>query len=433
MSDSEEASWEDCPGLVSSDDEEELDDYDKPAGPMTNEEAASHWVAVPLEARVQHHRTAMMYLYGPLLFMSGKMPTKLMEVAKQHLTNIDNNGAHFADFLWQVGQAFMQNSIRVEFTVAVLGLYDKIQSCDMQEALEAVERTRAFVALKESSVQLERHQRLTVYLLLCCTYGRMLKCLFFKGVNLLREFENRCWQQDQLALPEKEMGNLLFRDGKFNKAIECYTNGISVSPYNHVLYGNRAICFIRVRNHSKALSDARKAVVLKPDWPKAHYRYVEAVLEVHGLHAALHANQRGVDLCRLSGEKVGDLVTQGDRLRDQLATLAAKRAQETTTSSFVNVSRNLREWRGGDGAVLDDDQHVSVSVTRNGASSKRRGKRSSTHTFQKKVTVELQREFAMGEFAMGEFAMGEFAMGEFAYGPAGLQVRCAGSRDEARG
>ena len=40
------------------------------------------------------------------------------------------------------------------------------------------------------------------------------------------------------------------------------------SYYNHVLYGNRAQAYLKNRQYRKALSDGKRAVVLKPDWAK---------------------------------------------------------------------------------------------------------------------------------------------------------------------
>ena len=44
------------------------------------------------------------------------------------------------------------------------------------------------------------------------------------------------------------------------RASRCY--------YNNVLYGNRAQAYLKNRQYRKALSDGKRAVVLKPDWAK---------------------------------------------------------------------------------------------------------------------------------------------------------------------
>lgn len=42
-------------------------------------------------------------------------------------------------------------------------------------------------------------------------------------------------------------GNTFFKDGKYDDAIESYTRGMSVDPYNPVLPTNRATAFFRLK------------------------------------------------------------------------------------------------------------------------------------------------------------------------------------------
>ena len=48
----------------------------------------------------------------------------------------------------------------------------------------------------------------------------------------------------------------------------CYCCNCCFSPLNHVLYGNRAMAYLKTEDYAKALADGLRAVVLKPDWAR---------------------------------------------------------------------------------------------------------------------------------------------------------------------
>ncbi|XP_036376133.1 RNA polymerase II-associated protein 3 isoform X2 [Megalops cyprinoides] len=75
-----------------------------------------------------------------------------------------------------------------------------------------------------------------------------------------------------LALAEKEKGNRLFKEGKYDDAIDCYTRGMSADPYNPVLPTNRATCFFRLKKYAVAESDCNLAIALDRSYTKAYAR-----------------------------------------------------------------------------------------------------------------------------------------------------------------
>ncbi|KAM8739922.1 RNA polymerase II-associated protein 3 isoform 1-T1 [Acanthopagrus schlegelii] len=74
------------------------------------------------------------------------------------------------------------------------------------------------------------------------------------------------------ALAEKEKGNVFFKEGKFNDAIECYTRGMGADPYNPVLPTNRATSFFRLKKYAVAESDCNLAIALDSNYFKAYAR-----------------------------------------------------------------------------------------------------------------------------------------------------------------
>uniref|UniRef100_A0A8C6THR3 RNA polymerase II-associated protein 3 n=1 Tax=Neogobius melanostomus TaxID=47308 RepID=A0A8C6THR3_9GOBI len=74
------------------------------------------------------------------------------------------------------------------------------------------------------------------------------------------------------SLAEKEKGNMFFKEGKYDNAVECYTRGMAADPYNPVLPTNRATAFFRLKKFAVAESDCNLAIALDNKYLKAYLR-----------------------------------------------------------------------------------------------------------------------------------------------------------------
>ncbi|KAF9605984.1 hypothetical protein IFM89_021310, partial [Coptis chinensis] len=70
----------------------------------------------------------------------------------------------------------------------------------------------------------------------------------------------------------KSKGEDAFRKNDYFAATFWYTKALFKDPLNATLLSNRSLCYARQKNGNRALEDAMECVMLKPDWPKAHYR-----------------------------------------------------------------------------------------------------------------------------------------------------------------
>lgn len=81
-----------------------------------------------------------------------------------------------------------------------------------------------------------------------------------ESYNLLEEFKIQncpeCIEQGEVM---KVKGNDAFSKERFDMAIIYYTRAIEYSPENHLLYGNRALCFLRTGQLRSALGDGKRA------------------------------------------------------------------------------------------------------------------------------------------------------------------------------
>ncbi|XP_015255624.1 PREDICTED: RNA polymerase II-associated protein 3 [Cyprinodon variegatus] len=95
----------------------------------------------------------------------------------------------------------------------------------------------------------------------------------------------------ETALMEKETGNKLFKEGKYDDAIECYTRGMAADPYNPVLPTNRATSFFRLKKFAVAESDCNLAIALDGGYWKAYARRGAARLALKKHESALEDYQ----------------------------------------------------------------------------------------------------------------------------------------------
>jgi stress-induced-phosphoprotein 1 len=65
----------------------------------------------------------------------------------------------------------------------------------------------------------------------------------------------------------KEEGNVMFRESKYEKAIEKYTRAIELAETTDekaVYYSNRATCYAQLQNHHQVVEDCTASIEIKP-------------------------------------------------------------------------------------------------------------------------------------------------------------------------
>ncbi|XP_054569513.1 E3 ubiquitin-protein ligase TTC3 isoform X4 [Eptesicus fuscus] len=162
-----------------------------------------------------------------------------------------------------------------------------------------------------------------------------------ENYNILEEFERQtcaeCIQQGELM---KMKGNEEFSKERFDLAIIYYSRAIEYSPENHHLYGNRALCFLRTGQFRNALGDGKRAIILKNNWPKGHYRYCAALSMLGEYDWALQANIKAQKLCKNDPEGINDLIQQHVKLQKQIEDLQGG----TSTRNPVKVFYESRVY-----------------------------------------------------------------------------------------
>ncbi|RHY22494.1 hypothetical protein DYB32_009486, partial [Aphanomyces invadans] len=92
----------------------------------------------------------------------------------------------------------------------------------------------------------------------------------------------------------KTRGNRFFQEGQYQQAIDAFTEAISIDPSNAVYYSNRSGAYLKVNKAALAVTDARKVVELRPDWPKGYSRLGTALFYQKKYTEAKAAYEKGL-------------------------------------------------------------------------------------------------------------------------------------------
>uniref|UniRef100_A0A667HP22 RNA polymerase II-associated protein 3 n=1 Tax=Lynx canadensis TaxID=61383 RepID=A0A667HP22_LYNCA len=79
-------------------------------------------------------------------------------------------------------------------------------------------------------------------------------------------------QNKQQAISQKDLGNGFFKEGKYERAIECYTRGIAADGTNALLPANRAMAYLKIQRYEEAEKDCTQAILLDGSYSKAFAR-----------------------------------------------------------------------------------------------------------------------------------------------------------------
>ncbi|XP_029820806.1 E3 ubiquitin-protein ligase TTC3 [Manacus vitellinus] len=209
------------------------------------------------------------------------------------------NIPHFISGILRIGNGIENGFFDIEEAV------DWIRCVGDANVLQGLEELRDFRRLKLATVFTQWERSIVKVALEDCDLVEELKAQTCESSRKESEFM-------------KQRGNEVFSRGAFVPAIISYTRAIELCRTNHLLYGNRALCFILTGDYERAVVDGKRATVLKPDWPKGHHHYCKALALLGRHEQALEANERAQELCRDVPDGLKELVQQHHKLKRTL-------------------------------------------------------------------------------------------------------------------
>ena len=102
--------------------------------------------------------------------------------------------------------------------------------------------------------------------------------------------ENKSWET------LKEKGNALFKQNKYNEAIDYYERAIKINNTIEVLYSNKGTCEKCLKNYKQAIKDYKKALEINPKNTKNLNRLASVYIIVGNLGEAKIIQQKALNL-----------------------------------------------------------------------------------------------------------------------------------------
>lgn len=118
----------------------------------------------------------------------------------------------------------------------------------------------------------------------------------------------------------KNEGNELMKADRHREALERYSRAIELDPLSAVYFCNRAAAHFKLNDHEGAVADCTAALVLQPDYGKAHGRLGLALTALERHREARQAFARAASL-----EPDNDSYKQNLRLADERLTSRGER------------------------------------------------------------------------------------------------------------
>lgn len=158
------------------------------------------------------------------------------------------------------------------------------------------------------------------------------------------------------ALAEKNMGNVLFKEGKYDDAIESYTRGMNADPYNPGLPTNRAAVFYHLKKFAVAESDCNLAIALNRNYAKAYSRRGACRLALKNFQGAKEDYERFLELEPNNSEAENELkkIAQAMTLQEN-AKLKQSENQSKRTELTEEEKKSIAEQQLKQQAITDKD------------------------------------------------------------------------------
>lgn len=150
----------------------------------------------------------------------------------------------------------------------------------------------------------------------------------------------------------KDEGNEHYRLNHFDDAIRSYTKGINIDPNNssaHILYANRAMCYLKLQQWAEAEKDATTCVGMNRSYFKAFYRRALARKALNKLEEAVSDLQTVLVLSPGDADSTKEL-----KICNEL--LAKKRAEEKAAAEKAGVAKKKLVIE-----EVDDDEDDAVA------------------------------------------------------------------------
>ncbi|KAJ7305732.1 hypothetical protein JRQ81_010098 [Phrynocephalus forsythii] len=144
-------------------------------------------------------------------------------------------------------------------------------------------------------------------------------------------------EKSRSAQEYKEQGNRLFVSRKYPEAAACYGRAINRNPLVAVYYTNRALCYLKMQQHDKALADCKHALELDGQSVKAHFFLGQCQMEMENYDEAIANLQRAYNLAKEQRLNFGEDIPSALRI-------AKKKRWNNIEEKRINQENELHSY-----------------------------------------------------------------------------------------
>lgn len=117
--------------------------------------------------------------------------------------------------------------------------------------------------------------------------SRSLLCDKYYWPKMLKKGQKSSFAEECKVSITQEKGNEAYRQGDFERAVECYSSGLEAEPCNAVLLSNRSAAYLALHRADESLADATKAIECDATNRKVYFRKANALRSIDRLSEAL--------------------------------------------------------------------------------------------------------------------------------------------------
>ncbi|XP_063812625.1 E3 ubiquitin-protein ligase TTC3 isoform X2 [Pseudophryne corroboree] len=308
---------------------------------VTKVDPVGFWLSLKSEEQRQNCNLLKTYMLWPVLMNNAGHVKKCEQPWSGQSSDMTIKELNFIELLEDLADLFQKVADQRRLIEGLLKIGHKMERPRHKvfpEAMNWVQSTRDQNVYKKLESQESLRNRslqtfFTEYAFYLNRMGMDCKTLAEK----VKIFE--CAMCEEMSGQSKLHGNYSFTNGKFCSAVEEYSHAIQYSPDNHFLFSNRALCFIRIGKYGKALSDGKKAVILKNSWPKGHYRFCEALFLLGETERAIASNEKAQELCQDCAEGIRDLIQQHTRFQQQIEEATEMKVKKQSKKKATSEKR----------------------------------------------------------------------------------------------
>ncbi|XP_078512986.1 E3 ubiquitin-protein ligase TTC3-like isoform X2 [Lissotriton helveticus] len=276
---------------------------------FNNFDTVKHWCSRPKQELKDNCDAIKIYTFWPVLFEEEHLRIGNQRVLKN--TGLDIPTLNQLEILEDLTELAKEFCHIPDFIRGILSIGHPVyeRKFDVARALEWVKSTGdTKVIQKFETFGAHGWPSLEIFFFV---YQQHIERVAKEFPSLKDELENTdctlCVKKSDLL---KTKGNKEFSNQRFESAINWYTKAINHHPKNHLLYGNRALCYLRLSQYTMALADGKRATILNQKWAKGHYRFCDALFALGEYMEALQANLKALKLCEGDPDGVKELGQQ---------------------------------------------------------------------------------------------------------------------------